>query len=369
MTRFLLASLLPLLAACPPTTGLDDSGGGPSPDDTGSGDGAWTTALVTTVSSSYTTGTMAAVSLADWSVQDELFVASGDPAVSVSDGRVFQINRFGYDAVRAYEPGSWQAPLWEQALADSSNPQVARICAGAVFVTLYGDDEIAVLDPESGERIGGVDLSAWADADGDAKGPEASTLVPWEGKLYAGLNRLDREGGWVDEGGVVVEIDCEARAASRSWPAGGNTSVHPWPGGEGLLVLARAFGEDPGGVWVLDPEADRLEPRIVLDEGEAVGVAADGERALLGAMASDYSSFELHCLDLAGGAITSSAPTDAYLADMKSDDRGRAWVAQGISWVDPDAPSGLSVYDIATCAIETSQPIGLSLYPVSIDFY
>ncbi len=369
MTRFLLASLLPLLAACPPTTGLDDSGGGPRPDDTGPRDGTHRTAVVATVSSSYTTGTVAAVSLDDWSVADELFVASGDPAVSVSEDRVFQINRFGHDAVRAYEPGAWQAPLWEQALADLSNPQVARVCDGAVFVTLYGDDEIAVLDPASGERIGGVDLSAWADADGDAKGPEASTLVPWEGKLYAGLNRLDREGGWVDEGGVVVEIDCAARTATRSWSAGGNTSVHPWPEGEGLLVLARAFGEDPGGVWVLDPEADRLEPRLTIDEGEPAGIAAHGDRAVLGVMAADYSSFELQCLDLAGGAVVSSEATDAYLADMKSNDRGEAWVVQGISWVDPDAPSGLTVYDIATCEPLSDQPIGLSLFPVSIDFY
>lgn len=361
MTR--LVPMFLLLTACPPSVDFPDTDG-PDPDTGSPGD--WTTAVVATVSASYSTGTVAAVSLADWTVEDELFVASGDPAVSASEGSVFQLNRYGHDAVRRYDPGAWAAPRWEQALDDQSNPHAARVCAGEVFVTLYGGDVLAVLDLETGEPIDAVDLSAWGD--GDGVGPEASTLVAWGDRLYAGLNRLDRAGGWADAGGAVVEIDCEARAVTRAWMVGGNTSVHPWPGGDGLLVLARAHGEDVSGVYALDPDADTLSLRVELP-GEPADVAAWGERAVATSLAEDGSGYTLHCLDLSAGELLSSEETDSYLTAAASDDRGRAWVARGLSWVDPEAPTGLDVVDIATCETQTTTPIRLSLHPVSLAFY
>ncbi len=356
-----------LLVGCPPVATLDDSGPDTTPDDTGPSDGEHRRAVVATVASDYSTGSFASVSLDDWSVADELFVTSGDPAVSASQGSVFQLNRFGYDTVRRYQAGSWGAPLWEQALEDHSNPYVARICDGAVFVTQYDTAGVAVLDLDTGERLGTVDLGAWADA--DSVGPEPSTLVEHEGMLYAGLNRLDRDQGWIDAGGAVVEIDCAARAATRSWAAGGNTTVHPWPDSGKLLVLARAFGDDPGGVYALDPAADSLEHLLSVEGEELTHIGAVGDQALATSLATDWSHNAHHCIDLAEAALRSSETTDSYITAMASNDRGEAWVALGVSWMDPHAPTGLMVYDIAGCSALSEQPIGLSLYPVGIDFH
>ncbi len=366
MTRTLLSLLALVLTACPPTTGLDDSGDGPEPD-TGGPSGQQTTAVITTVASDYTTGAFATVDLDSWTLSDELFVTSGDPAVSVSEGMVFQLNRYGYDSMRRYEPGDWTAPLWEVALEDLSNPYVARVCEGVVFVALYDLGTIGVYDPDSGEELGTVDLSAFFDA--DSSGPEPSTLVPYGGKLYAGLERLDRDGGWVDAGGAVVEIDCGERAVTRSWSVGGNTAVHPWAGGEGLLVRARAYGDDAGGLYVLDPEADSVELRVDLGDEQLSNVGAFGGAAAATSLSADYTSSSLHCLDLAAGSITSSEVTDAYYTDLAVNDRGEAWITTGSSWMDPHAPTGLWVFGIEGCEAKTEQPIQPSLHPWSVDFY
>ncbi len=366
MTRTLLILLSLSLCACPPTTGLDDSAPGVEPD-TGGGSGEQTTAVVTTVASDYATGAFATVDLDDWSISDELFVTSGDPAVSVSEGSVFQLNRFGYDAVRRYEPGAWTAPLWEVALEDLSNPYVARVCEGAVFVALYDKGEVGIYDLDSGAALGAVDLGAFFDA--DSAGPEPSTLVLYQGKLYAGLERLDRDGGWVDAGGVVVEIDCSERAVTRSWAVGGNTAVHPWPQGNGLLVRARAFGDDAGGLYALDPAADTLELLVDMGDEQLTGLGAWGQRAVATSLSADFGSASRHCLDLGAGAVSASEITDAYYSDVAVNDRGEAWVATGASWMDPGAPTGLWVYAIETCTARNDEPIQLSLHPWSVAFY
>jgi len=362
-----LSSLLALsLCACPPITGLDDSGGTPDPD-TGVDPGQNSTAVITTVASDYTTGTFATVDLESWEITDELFVTSGDPSVSVSEGAVFQLNRYGYDAVRRYEPGSWNTPLWEVAFEDLSNPHVARVCDGAVFVTLYDQGEVGVYDLDSGEALDSVDLSAFDDA--DSSGPEPSTMVLYDGKLYVGLERLERDDGWVDAGGMVVEIDCAQRAVTRSWSVGGNTAVHAWLEGEGVLVRARAFGDDAGGLYALDPAADSLELRVDMGDEQPSEVGAYGGAAVVTSQSADWSSSSVHHLDLAAGTIVSSQQTDAYYTDVAANDWGQAWVTTGESWMNPDAPSGLWVYDISDGSLVSDVPIQLSLHPRAVAFY
>ncbi len=387
MHKLLLPSLLLALAACAPKAKTDDTGAGPEADadtdtdtdtdtdadadtdtDTDTDTDAQTTAVVATVASDYSTGSFATVSLDDWTVNDELFVTSGDPAVSADEGMVFQINRYGSDTMRMYEPGTWDAPVWETALEDGSNPHEARVCDGKVFTTLYGADSIGVYDPSTGNLAGAVDLSGFADS--DATGPEADTLVELDGKLYVAMNRLNRDAYWADEGGVVAEVDCSGETVSASWSVGGNTTVHPWPGQDGeLLVLARAYGDDASGIYALDPAADTVSYIGGLDGYDPIGIAAWGDRAIVAGLASDWSSYAIACVDLGTGETLSLDTTNSYITDVAVNDRGEAWLAAGPSWLDPDADAGLFVYDIATCTEMDGSPIGLSLYPMSVAFY
>ncbi|TNE87603.1 MAG: hypothetical protein EP330_18070 [Deltaproteobacteria bacterium] len=322
---------------------------------------------MTTVADDYSTGSFATVSLDDWTVSDELFVTSGDPTLAASGDAVYQINRYGYDTIRKFAPGSWTEPVWEKELADNSNPHAAVECGGSLFISLYETSSLAVHDPATGNLQGTVDLSAYDD--GDGVGPEPSSLAVLGDKLYVGLQRLDRNDDfWSSVGGRVVEVDCATRTATQSWNAGGSTKVAPW-GDDKLLVLASAFDTDPGGIYSLEPSGAGLTHLLTI-EGEGLGsIAAAGDKAVVTSTASDYSHFGLHCVDLSVPEVSSSETGVKLFGGAKANDRGEAWVTLGPSWLDSTAPTGLVVYDIATCSEQTETPIATSLAPNAVSFY
>ncbi len=363
MTLRLLSLLA--LAAC--------TGSTPDPQDTADTGDTGTTeparqqyAVLTTVSADFTTGSFATVSVDDWTVSDELFVTTGDAAVSVDDDRVFQINRLSYDTARMYLPGDWTAPVWEKELPDLSNPGDADVCAGSLFIAMYGTNTLGVYDPATGNQTGSVDLSEFDDVDG--VGPEPGSMVEINGKLYVGLNRLDREDGWSDVGGAVAEVDCTSQTVTNSWSVGGNTSVFPWPGTDQVLVLARAFGDDEGGIYGLDPATGIDHIASVAGENFS-GLAATAGNAIAISLAADYSHYATHCIDLGTGAVTGTAETAVYYNSIAGNDRGEAWITAGPSWIDDTAATGIFVFDIDACTERTTDPISLSLAGKDIAFY
>ncbi|RME25168.1 MAG: hypothetical protein D6798_09550, partial [Deltaproteobacteria bacterium] len=365
-TRFLLP-LLGLLMACPPKADVDDTGlpdtdggatdggsadggsadggsadGGSSDGGSGDGgstDGTQTTAVVATLAQDYSTGSLAEISIADWTVTDEITTTSGDPHVSVDDGYVFQINSYGYDTVRVYTPGDYSAPVMELSVGTSgpgpnpsTNPYDAHICDGKLFVSLYGRDYLPWYDPSSGLLGGTVDLSAYAD--GDNSGPEANQMVERDGKLYVGLNRLDRNSGWTTVGGKVIEIDCETGTITNDWDVAGNTQVFDWEGHSEVLAGGSAYGDQGGGLYVIDPAADTVT-RVLdfdADEQNVAHVAAWGNKAVVVTSAWDYSGYSVYCADLGSGTTSLAESFVEYLTDAAANDHGEAWVAANWGW-------------------------------------
>jgi hypothetical protein len=362
----LLVTALVSAPACAPTAdvpGADESYGADGGDDSGASGSVH--AYVTTASSDYATGAFATVDMDDLAVQDELFPVAGDASAVATGGLVFQLNRFGYDTVRRYTPGEWTVPDWEVEVGDLSNPVDAEVCDGRLFVSLYGTDHLGIYNVDTGLVSGAVDLSAFAD--GDGVGPEPAAMVQVGGRLYVGLNRLDRtDGAWSDAGGMVVEVDCAAGQVTDSWDVGGNTEVYDaWDGQ--VVVGARAFGDQSGGIWVVQPGGGAA---LVVDLDavgqDAVGAAVWGDRAVVLTMAADYSGHGVHCLDLTTGELDGSADSNAFLSGVVTDGAGEAWVTAGWSWLDPEGERpGIDRYDVDTCA-RVGAPIRFSLAPSSV---
>ena len=354
-------ALLVLLTACrPEVTGVDSAGGGAV-------DGP--AVVVATVDELYSVGALAAVSLEDWAVADQLVDISGDPAVAASGGLVFQLDRFGFDTVRIYEPGQWASPRAELALDDLANPHDVEVCAGKAFISQYGASSLAVVDPETGAVLGAVDLSAHADADGL---PEASTMeLGSRGRLYVGLHALDRsDTPWVSAGGAVVEVDCEAEEVSRSWEVA-SPDVFAAPGQGGELIVH----ELDSGLRRLDTEAGELSELLVDHEelgGRVLGLAAWGDAAVLTVFDED-GRHAIGCLEL--GDTWSYAEVERpgnYLVTIAGNDRGEAWIGARTHWGDEGEapPNGLIVYDIEECASLTAgKPVATVLAPYSLAFY
>lgn len=370
--------LLPLWLACVPRADLDDTASSGGADgggtDGGSTGGGQRTAVLTTASMDFATGSLATVALDGRAVDDGLATVAGDATVFVDQGRVLQLNRYGSDSLRIYEPGAWTAPALEVSVADAdgtTNPTAAAVCDGRIFLALYERQHLLVLDPDSGAITGTVDLSAFADADG--RSVETGSMVRLGERLYLGLERLDRDAGWIDAGGRVVEVDCATEQVTAWWEAGGNTRVFPWPGQEQVLVGARAFGDQAGGLYVLDPAVGGLELRIDLSGSGATlaSIGAAGDRAVFSTLADDLSGYGVHCADLQAGTQQQVEQRPEYLQGVAANDRGEAWISAHWGWTDPDtARPGVLVYDIESCTSTTGdRPLSLSLAPTSIAFY
>lgn len=325
------------------------------------------TAVVTTVAGDYSTGSFATVAIDTLNVRDELFITSGDPVVRADEGHIFQINRLGYDYVRLYMPGQWLEPVWEQGVGENSNPHDANICGGQLYISLYDKDYIAIHDLDLGILVGTVDLSLFND--GDEQGPEASRLVEVEGRLYAGLNRLNRNNDWKSEGGVVVEIDCDTQEITRHWEVGGNTKIYPRPEEKKLLVATHASDTESALLLTIDLESG--DTTILMDTGtqNIVGVATKDDRAIGISVEEDYSHYAIHCFDFNAGTWSTIEETDSFLTGVYANDNGDAWITAGRPWINLEAPSGIFVYDIETCTSKADEPIQFSLYPYSMAFY
>ena len=330
-----------------------------------------TTAVVATVARDYSVGALATVDLDTLQIREELATISGDARVAFDDGTLVVLNGYGVDTVRLYEPGVWRAPRIEFGVSDGSptNPHDVAICGGKLFVLLYETDAIAVHDPESGEQIGSVPLGAYADDDGL---PEPWNLVEIDDALYVALNRLDRDDAWADRGGTVVEVLCDTEEVARTWPTAGNPMVHRWFDDPRILVSTRAYEDDPGGLSILDTRDGSYTPLVGQDVlgGTADEATAFGSRAIVAALATDYESTAIQCVDLETGDVETLDTTVDFVTAVVGNERGEAWIGTDWGWVDPDsARPGLRIFDVATCTERRKNPLDFALAPYSLTFY
>lgn len=315
-------------------------------------------AVVTTTD--FTVGSLAVVDLDTFEVFDNLAPTSADPVVTVQGAQILQINRLGTDTVSLFEPGEW-VPAAQFSVGAGTNPHDAVVIDEALFVSLYEEPQVAVFDL-SGQPLGRVDLSEYAGSDGV---PEVSDLVVYEDRVYAALQRLDRDDAWRDDGGLVVAINPVSFEVEQTWQVGPNPNLALRRAG-GLLVRTGLYLRAEGGVRVLAPDTDTLHPYFLsaLDEGVAITSYVereDGRGFFIGEHAED--DYALYCWD--GTQVIEAAASVAWPSDLALDPRGRAWVShRGLQGVE-----GVSVWDPVTCAPLLDAPLATALAPYSIAFF
>lgn len=371
-----------VLGGCLPSV-QPKAGEAPTPEDSGGAEPSGERAALTTTAQDYTTGSFATVGVDDWSVDDELFVTSGDPVVKVSGGVVYQINRYGYDSVRAYTPGAWQRPRWEVSTGDYSNPVDVERCGEALWVALYEEPALRLLDPETGLSRGSLDLSAYAD--GDGVGPEPAQLFAEGGALYVALQRLDRSAGWARREGALLRVDCATQAVTGAWALGGNPRLARAEAPGQFWVASEATAPEGGGspalaagLYLLDtagaPEGGPPPLRLILAEDPAlpaVGpLSAAGGVAIFTRYTEAYQSV-VDCVPLDGGPPTRLMESTGFINAAAANAAGEVWLSSHWGWTDPDNDQpGLHVVDPARCALRNEgAPIPTRLAPTSLAFY
>jgi hypothetical protein len=68
--------------------------------------------------------------------------------------------------------------------------------------------------------------------------------------------------------------------------------------------------------------------------------------------------------------VTTIGTTVDFVTAVVGNDRGEAWIGTDWGWVDPAAAQPqVRVFDVATCAERTTEPLRLALAPYSLAFY
>jgi hypothetical protein len=200
-------------------------------------------------STDFATGAVGLVELATRTAFADLALASSDAVPVVEDGRVFIVNRYGFDYIDELDPHAELSLIHEWAIAATgldtpSNPHdLALDPDGHAWVTLHGAPELQrfafpSLHAAKVETEFALDLSGFADADAI---PELSLALACGDLLFVSAERIDRA-SWVPaEQTVLIPVQAGAEPTLFEFDA-------EHAGADGIELLGVGVGP-----WRLDP--------------------------------------------------------------------------------------------------------------------
>lgn len=277
----------------------------------------------------YQSGVLGAVSLDGTCVAEPLASAGQDPLVRAIGDRVAYADRTRGDAVRIYVPGRYDAPEHEFALPPGGNTHDVVRVGDELWFSRYAEAALTVTDLR-GRRLGAIDLSPWADADGV---PEADRFA-WVGdRLFLALQRLDRAQLLQTAGGpgLVLELDPASREVVAATEVGEDPKL--WPGrGSWLATTGLFFGTDGAVVRGTDAGVETLATEADLGFDATMAADTDAGLVVFGLDAVDTEPSHVVC-----GSI--HARTDDFPVELAQDAAGEVFGAsREMDWLDP--PSG-----------------------------
>ena len=323
-------------------------------------------------STDYMVYSLGTLDLQSRDLSDSLTVLPGDAIVStLGDGRIYNLNRFGYDVLRVYDQGEWDAPALELSVGDgTANPHDTALCGGELYLSLYGDTMIKVLNPSTGTLAGAVDVTDYAEGDDIA---EVSALFCRGDRIFAVAQQLNSS--WRSEGGTVLEIDTASKTVVAGHPVSPNPRAYAHPSDPDTLILFSGhFGEGDGALHTFDLTTGTESAALVADVDWGVtfsSFAGVEQKGVVLGNTFDYTTTMMFCLDLTDWSLTEGFEIAGYTGTLAADNQGIAWI--GVPVVrdgagDVLSPNGLQAFDIHECAV-SGDPIETTLGPNSIAFY
>lgn len=369
-----VAAVTAALAGCTdskPSSDTADADTGSSPS---APDDAVEATTMAFASTDYTVTSLGTLDLATRALADGLAALPGDAVVKrLPDGRVYNLNRFGYDVIRAYEPGNWGSPVFEVSVGDgTANPHDIVLCNGELWVGLYGSNSLLVMNPDTGAIVNGVDLSEYARGDDIA---EFDALYCREDRVIAVAQQLD-PATFRSEGGSVVVVDADTKRATNSFDVRPNPKTHPHPTNpDALIVFSGHYGEGDGAITTVDLATGIESEPLAYEADHGITFSAfaahDGHAVIMGTTL-DYTATKVLCADLDAWELVERYAISAYTGSMTGGPNGTAWIGMPTRYTEDEpgieSPPGLQAFDIAECRPDGAQ-IDTALAPSSMTFY
>lgn len=228
----------------------------------------------------YATGGLSSLDLGTNTAANDHLTIHSDAVVRTYRDKVYILNRLGQDNVIVLDGDDLQTPLTQYSTGNGTNPHdIAFVSEEKAYISLYERTQLLIVNPVTGDSLGTVDLSTFADADGL---PEISQLVINGDRLFAACHRLDRENGWVPtefsaiavvdvSTDLLVDVEPDKEGVQGILMAGKNPSGAALRGSKWYLSAVNTYTDlTDGGIEVIDLANLRSEG-IVLDETTAGG--------------------------------------------------------------------------------------------------
>ncbi len=142
----------------------------------------------------------------------EIGPTHGDDVIRYYDGKIYVLNRFGYDRIDVFSAEEPYTYLFNFSTGIGSNPQdIAFISDSKAYVTCYDSSDLLIVNPLTGAHLGTIDMSYFADADGI---PEMHKMLSLrflgKHRVYVTVQRLNRSAFYAPtDASFLVEINAD----------------------------------------------------------------------------------------------------------------------------------------------------------------
>lgn len=335
-------------------------------------------AIITTTD--YSSGSFSSLDLSTNTATNDHLTIHSDAVVRTYRDKVYIINRLGQDNVLVLDHRDLKTPLTQYSTGNGSNPHdMAFVSEEKAYISRYGQTQLLIVNPVTGDLLGEVELSVFADADGL---PEVSQLALYGNHLFAACQRLDRDNGWVPTDvsviavvdvltDQVVDVDANTAGVQGIVMASKNPAGAVLRGNKWFLSAVNTFDDlTDGGIEVIDL-ANLRSDGVVLGEMalggnlSSMAMVSDDEGYVVVLDASFVNVVKRFGLGMQSVSAGLSGLSGGFVPSLGVFG-GRLYVLDGGSFVDPTS-AGVKVYDVKTDQL-VAGPISTGLLPGSIAF-
>ncbi|MFP4387966.1 MAG: YncE family protein [Desulfococcaceae bacterium] len=348
------------------------------------------TAVVATTAADFSSGAHATIAVepenGQRAVQTDLAPTISDITVAAFGTSFYRIERFMADNVTKFEIDAPATPAWQYSTLDagetvSGNPYgMVFVDENRALLLRFGKAAAWFVDPtpadEAGFKIGEVDLSPLADADGV---PEMAGGATVGDRIFVILQRQDRDAGFIPGEAYVAVVDAAAgtlidpgvtAAPGIPLPARNPQRIQYVPENDTIYIACNGpfvgFGppelDYTGGIVTINPNT--FETNLLVDDGDAdnhpygtisnLAVLSPEKGYFIGF--NDFGDNNLYAFDPVTGAVTGPVAPSLQAKNLATLAAG----PDGFLWVGNATDAQVALVDPATDTVVETVDTGLN---------
>lgn len=312
-------------------------------------------------------GSFSTIDMASMHAVNSIGSLHDDAAVRAFDNLVYVLNSPSHDQIQVLNPSSNFATLAQYSAGNGSNPHdMAFVSEEKAYVSLYDASKIWIVNPLTGQSLGEIDLSSYADADGN---PEVDQLFIQGTNLYASIQRLDRNNSDAPTNtSSVLVVDTQTDQVTNEIPL---TFPHPVTGfaplsnGDLLIPCVGNFGIIDGAIETIHTQTHTSS--VVMTEevfgGDAYEIAMiHDSKGYVVVLDSSFNTSMVSFDPSSGTQLATILVGDGtVISDLAVNANQQVYV----TYRDSSSP-GIRIFDGNTDIELTSTPISTGLLPFEI---